>query len=1142
MFSPTRIANFLACHHLTQLERVEDQGELKRPFFFDIGRDLLRKLGERHEQAHLHLLEERGLNIVSIPWKISREEAAKRTVEALQQGADAVYQPALIHEHWYGRADFLRRVEMPSELGAWSYEVIETKLARSTKVRALIQLCFYSDLLSKIQGVAPEFVHVVLGGGVKPETFPLRHYIAYFRKIKREFEQAYQNGEHTYPEPVEHCDVCDWFPLCDERRRADDHLSLVARIGRNQRKALVERGINTLTHLGRLSLPVKPKFERIGDQALMTIREQARLQLQGREEGKYIYELLQPPEPERGLCALPVPSPGDMFLDFEGSGYAFDQGLEYLTGVVTLPDNPEHEPIYTSLWALEPTAEKAAFEKFISTVMERWRRYPDMHIYHYASYEETAIKRMAGTHATRIEEVDQLLRAGVLVDLHRVVRQGLRASVESYSIKKLEPLYGYTRDVRLRDATVALQTFDTILALGAGDEDVEEVSKVVEEYNRDDCISTLLLRNWLESLRVELESLTGTELPRPAPQTGEPTEDLSAQLERVYAVFSHLMAGVAEDESQRNDEQRARWLLAQLLEWHRREDKSAWWEHFRLRELTDEELQEDRNALGGLSYVGPVGEVKHSIIHRYQFPPQEHGLDEDTKVRDPKTGASPGQIVAIDDRNRTIDLKRGAASTVPHPAALIPFNIVETKWQKESLLRLGSWVAGNGIDSSGNYRAARDLLLRCVPRLRENTLENLEAGETDALELAKSAVLLLDHSSLPIQGPPGSGKTYTGARMILELVKSHRVVGITAVSHQVISNLLKEVCDAAREVGMTIRALQKTNEEDGCDDEMVTATDSNQDVVEALENREVDVVAGTTWLWSRDELGDSIDVLFIDEAGQMSLANALAAAQAAKNLVMLGDPQQLDQPRKGVHPPGAEASVLAHILNRQATIDDRQGLFLSETFRLHPDICAFTSEQFYDARLRSRPANVAQRLNAQEFLDGTGLRFVPICHQGNQNESSEEVEAVAKLVTQLINSHATWTNERGDTTSLSLGDILIVAPYNAQVSALAERLPKGARVGTVDKFQGKQAPVVFYSMASSTPEDAPRGMEFLYSRNRLNVATSRAKCVTVLVASPALFDVQCRTPRQMELANAFCRYLEMAKILRMTSTLPVSGH
>ncbi|MBA2528234.1 MAG: TM0106 family RecB-like putative nuclease [Pyrinomonadaceae bacterium] len=1129
MFSPTSIADFLACQHLTALNRARAAGEIKKPFFPDPGLELLKKLGLAHEQAYLrYSAEDRGLEISKIPDEISWNEAAAQTVAAIHRGAEVIYQATFITGQWHGRADFLIRVEKPSGLGDWSYEVVETKLARSTKARAIIQLCFYTDLLSTIQGVVPDYMHVVLGGGAQPEKFSVQRYLAYFRKVRREFEAAYQAKAETYPEPVELCRVCDWSSVCDRRWRDDDHLTLVAGITRNQRKVLVENRITTVAELGRLALPAQPKIEGIGDRALLTIREQARLQVKGREEGHHIYELLEPAE-EKGLCSLPLPSQGDMFLDFEGDAFAFEQGLEYLFGVVTLSDEPAAPAVYTPAWAFDRVEEKNAFEDFIATVMERLRRYPDMHIYHYGAYEETAIKRMAGQHATCGEEVDQLLRGNVLVDLFRAVQQGLRASVESYSIKKLEPLYEFTRDVHLLDANLALQTFQAVLVFGPGDEDLDEIRKAIEGYNRDDCVSTLRLRDWLEERRCELEASTGAPLPRPAAKESEPGEDLSAYLERVRAVADRLTVDIPADETERTEEQRGRWLLAQLIEWHRREDKSAWWEYFRLCKLNEEELQRDKSSLGGLVYLGPVDQVKRSIVHRYQFPLQDHAIDRAPTVHDPRTQSGVGTIVEIDERALTIDIKREASSTVPHPTALIPYEIVGSKVLRESLLQLGSWVADNGISGQGAVQAARRLLLRQPPRLKEGTLLELSARHQQLVDAAREVVLAMDNSVLPIQGPPGSGKTYTGARMIVELVNQRKRVGITAVSHKVISKLLGEVCAAAREACVTVQAIQRVDSDDGCDDAIVKRAKNNEAVPNALASGEAQVAAGTVWLWSRDDMANAVDVLFVDEAGQMSLANVLAASKAAGSVVLLGDPQQLDQPQRGVHPPGAEASALSHLLNGRATIGEDQGLFLSESWRLQPDVCKFTSEVFYDSRLLPRPENERQRLNVSGPLDGTGLRFAPVNHSGNQSESPEEAERVAEMVARLLQDGTTWTNKKGEVTRLLLEHILIVAPYNAQVSALAQSLPVGARVGTVDKFQGQEAPVVIYSMTTSTPEDAPRGMEFLYSSNRLNVATSRAQCVTVLVANPVLFDVQCKTPRQIELVNAFCRYLEMAQ-------------
>lgn len=844
--------------------------------------------------------------------------------------------------------------------------------------------------------------------------------------------------------------------------------------------------------------------------------------------------MLEPITAEKGLAALPAPSSGDLFLDLEGDPYALETGLEYLIGIAKVPDVLGGPPPYEALWSFDRASEKRAFEQFISNVMERWGRYPDMHIYHYAPYEPTAIKRLSGNHGTCIDAVDRLLRARIFVDLFRVVRQGLRASLESYSIKKLEPLYNFIREIPLRQAVLNLQAFEGILAFGSGREADGELLAAIEGYNRDDCLSAFRLRTWLEERRDELEARSGRTLPRPAPKSGEAGEDLNTQIEEVRAVMDRLLADLPADEAEWMDEHRAQWLLAQMLEWHRREDKSAWYIYYKSCDFSDEQLIEDRNALGGLIYVGQAGHIKRSIIHRYHFPTQDHTIDRAPAVHDPKTQKGAGEVVAIDDRNQTIDIRRGVTSSVPHPTALIPYEIVGAKALVGSLLRLGSSVADCGVIGLGPFEAARNLLLRRPPGMLLDSSEPLVDEHEKLTEPAKRLVNFIsgEPSILPVQGPPGSGKTYTGARVIVELVKQGRRVGITAVSHKVISKLLHEMCKAARAEGVPLIAVQKANDCDGCEDPMVRQVDVNDNraIADALASGKAQVAGGTAWLWARADMANSVDVLFVDEAGQMSLADVLAISQAATSLVLLGDPQQLDQPQRGVHPPGVDVSALAHILNGRATIGADQGLFLAETWRLHPDICAFTSELFYDGRLKSRPENRNQRLNTGSLMSGTGLRFVPVDHTGNQNESPEEVERVEDLVDELLQNGTTWTNKFHETVALKLTDILVVAPYNAQVSALAKRLPVAARVGTVDKFQGQEAPVVVYSMTTSTPDDAPRGMEFLYSLNRLNVAISRAQCVAAVVACPALFQVQCKTPRQMELANAFCRYLEMSAI------------
>ena len=505
---------------------------------------------------------------------------------------------------------------------------------------------------------------------------------------------------------------------------------------------------------------------------------------------------------------------------------------------------------------------------------------------------------------------------------------------------------------------------------------------------------------------------------------------------------------------------------------------------------------------------------------------------DDLKLQDGKKWA---EVTAVDRVARTIDVKKGPTRADEHPTSTFVHSHVATAVLEDALFALGDAAAQNsGVD--GLRGAAQNLLARRPPSLASTAFLPL-AGE-QAVDFAVRIAGELNETCLAIQGPPGSGKTYTGAQMILALAQQGRKVAVTATSHKVIRNLLDAVGAAADEAGQDVSLAHKQGRADDADEPSgVDVLLTNESALYALESGTANVVGGTAWLWARPEFARAVDVLFVDEAGQMSLANVLAVSHAAKSIVLLGDPQQLEQPQKGSHPDGVDASALQHILGEHRTISPERGIFLPVTWRLGPSVCSFTSELFYEGRLSSKPGLEYQRLSGAGQFDGSGLWVVEVKHEGNRNSSPEEVDAVADLVTGLTTSGVRWVNEHGEEAQMTGNRILVVSPYNAQVSRLAEMLePLGVRVGTVDKFQGQEAPVVIYSMATSSPEDAPRGMEFLYSLNRLNVATSRARCAAILVASPRLFEPECRTPRQMKLANALCRYRELARVVSLTAS------
>ncbi|MFS2151998.1 TM0106 family RecB-like putative nuclease [Rhizobium sp. Rhizsp42] len=1123
LLSASDLVGHLNCRHLTGLDIEVARGTLPKPTFWDPLLQILWERGARHEQGYVEHLKAQGFDVTVIDGVGVDDDSVAKTRTAMIEGHPIIVQGAFRLNAWVGRTDILRRIDTPSDLGAWSYEVIDTKLARETKGGTVLQLCLYAELVASVQGLTPAYSYVVAPwSDYEQQIFRMDDFAAYYRRVRDGLARAIgeQGGPAIYPDPKTHCDICRWHDRCDKRRRADDHLSLVAGISKVQIDELKRQGIETAANLAAMPLPLAWKPVRGAAYSYERIREQARIQVEGRAAAGTLYELL-PVVPGFGLAGLPTPSSGDIFFDLEGDPFAGEGGLEYLFGYSFAATDGTAS--YTCDWAFSREDEKANFERFIDFVMARLEQHPDLHIYHFAPYEPAALKRLMGRYASREEEIDFLLRSKRFVDLYGVVRNALRASVESYSIKKLEPLYGFTRDTNLSDANMALAKVQACLELG----DLEFIDDadrtVVAGYNRDDCVSTWQLRDWLETRRDALVA-AGTDVPRPKAPEGAPSEKLSEWQEKINALIDQLTGDVPLDPADRTPEQHARWLLAYSLDWHRREQKALWWEYFRLSDLAAEDLLEERAGLSGLSFIGATGGTAKAPIHRYSFPPQETELRGGESLRN-MSGAHFGTVEEMALEERWVDIKKRGDTADVHSEAVFAHKVIDADVLAKALVRIGEHVAANGMEGDGRYRAARDLLMRMPPRLDGEPIR--QDGEP-TLDAALRIAAHLQPGVFPIQGPPGAGKTHTGARMICALVQAGKTVGVTANSHKVIRNLLDAVVTAADAMGVDVQCMQKSAEKED-DVHSLRFTTKASELLGAISHG-VHVGGGTAWLWASPDAAEAVDVLFIDEAAQMALANVLAVSQAASTIVLLGDPQQLDQPMQGSHPEGTDVSSLHHILGGDQTIADDRGLFLAETWRLHPDICAYTSELFYGGRLHPRPGLEVQEIRSGGRVSGAGLRYVPVPTEGNQSSSPEEADCVRDLVDEILGAGTTWIDKHGVEAPVTLNEILIIAPYNAQVIELQDRIP-GGRIGTVDKFQGQEAPIVIYSMTTSSYADAPRGMEFLYSLNRLNVATSRAKCICVLVASPSVFEAQCRTPRQMQLANAFCRYLERASVV-----------
>lgn len=1109
IFSASDLSNHIHCKHSTKLNKDVVDGLLEKSINNNRVLDLLRERGVEFENAFLSSIEAQGHSIIKID--TNETDAQQKTINAMLQGIDYIYQARLCNDKWQGWADFLVKVLIPSKLGDWSYEVIDTKLSTHTRAGTILQIALYSEILEEIQGVLPEYMHVRT-----PENeinYRVNDYISYLRLIKKRLDTAILTPTSTYPEPCSHCDICNWWEHCNSIRRKDDHLSFIAGMGTSQIKEVKLHGVETLDAMSKLPLPLPFKPSKGSKETFIKLREQARIQNETRTTKKPIYELLERVE-NTGFYNLPEPTEGDIYLDFEGDPLVEPSGLEYLFGWV-------FQNKYYKIWVMNMEQEKAALEQFVDFVFEKRKEFPALHIYHFAPYETIALKRMMGKYATKENEIDILLRTQSFVDLHRILKQSIRAGVERYSLKDLEKYHDYTREMDLRTLSKFKSNFEFLLESKKIDAITDEMKDAIQLYNQDDCLSTQNLHNWFEKERENL--INNSEIiPRPIYNSVEISENINAHLERIEPLFTALMKDVPLMSDERTPIEQAKYILANMLDWYRREEKSFWWEYFRIKELEPDELLDEKTALTYLQFTGEREIVKKSVADTYTFPNQECELRVGNQIKN-ENGGSAGEIIEIDEIKNIIKLKKGPSIKDVHPETVIKFEQFSTKDKVETLLQFAEWIVINGFENTINsYKATRDLLLNTPPRVSIplNNYKNI-------LEKSIDWATKLDSSYLPIQGPPGAGKSYTASHMIYELIKNGKKIGVTALSHKVIINLLHKVKQIAENEKFDIKILYKgstTNE-----DEYPWDSAKTIDVV-ASNLSNYHIIAGTSFMWCNEKLKNAVDFLFIDEAGQFALIDTVVVSHAAKNIILLGDHQQLKQPIKGVHPEGTEVSALEHLLEGKKTIPEEKGIFLEETWRMHPDICSFDSDMFYESRLHSVDGLENQKVEGNTIYKGSGLFYKSVIHEGNTNLSIEEIDAIEKIIQELTKGDVFWFDEKNNKHLLQHTDIKIITPYNSNVFELQKRMPN-VEIGTVDKFQGQEAPVIIYSLASSTPEDAPRGMDFLYSPNRFNVAVSRAKVIFIMVGNPRLFEPDCKSPEQIKLANPFCRFMELATIV-----------
>jgi len=1125
--------------------------------------------GLRHEQVLLDRLEAQGHRIARLPGKQNEADYAA-TKAAMADGFDFIHQASLCNEEMRGSADLLRRIEQSSALGAWSYIPIECKLASKPKTTFLVQASAYCELLTPLLGQRPDQFELYLGGA-RFQRYATDQFWAWYQLLRqhyRTFRDSFDPQVIPEDRPGDHG---GWSAFIEQRLADQRDLMLVANMRQSQRLKLRSSGITTIDALA--ALPAGTAVPGLNPETLHELRQQAELQLTPADAaGRPAYRL-RTVVTGKGLSALPAADAGDIWFDMEGiQDSVAGTKIEYLFGAC-FRDDPGSTAEFKDWWAHSPIEEKRAFEQWVDWVEARRQRYPALRVYHYASYEKTAMRRLAQQHCTREAVIDEWLRSGLLVDLLPVVTSSIVLGEPSYSIKMVEHLYMERREAEVTNAG------DSVVAYlnwqNSGEPDRPGVIstgspllKAIENYNREDCESTVLLHDWLCNLKRD-QGLPEEPLQLNAeakePKEPWPLEQLCAQLlaelpEALQsdppATASDELLSAQQECGSRGMSWRVQRLLAQLLPFHHREAKVAWWAYFDRRkkaELSPAELIDDGEAIAEARWISV--EARQSKLtgadyHTFTFDPAQPlklsagSGDRGLQLEIPATGLKVS-VESLDAERGRVTLKlpwkkrdqrraEGFSDGIPEGLSSlikVPADITESL--RESLLEQAHcWLSGG----QGLPKAMLQLLER-QPVAELASLNEAICAEPDSVITRLSAFLAgCGAAALALQGPPGTGKTTVTAQVIAQLVAKGKRVAISSNSHAAINNLLSKV--------KTICAQQSFSD--------VVVKCSNSKTEEQLEGSGIPlvpahaltdgmaVVGGTTWMFCRQELAEQFDLLVIDEAGQMSLANLLVMARCAKTILLVGDQQQLAQPTQADHPGASGLSCLEYLMQGAHVVPADRGVFLATSWRMEPSLTAIVSQLFYDGRLNANPANAINGINWRlpclgakgELLPDRGLVFEAVEHSGCSICSEAEIDRIEQLVDALLGSsycHAAAGEEKRGV--LGPEQILVTAPYNVQVNRLQQRLGKKARVGTVDKFQGQEAPVAIHSLTASDGEAAPRGLSFLLEPNRLNVAISRAQCLSIVVGSPGLTTGIANTLQEAEQINRLCRITQPAALL-----------
>ena len=1120
--SPSDLNNFVACKY-TVLNEIKYHNKEIRKSPDKANDKLWKEMGVEHEKRHYKILKEKYKKSITIKSDLNEKDRFDETIRAIQKGYDLIYHAYLIDDNLRGEADFLIKCDTKSDLGDYSYEVYDTKITRNLKPRHITQITAYSDMLGKIQNILPEKMYLI-DGSDEYHSFRTIEYIDLFNHSKKEFIKFLSNisKEKIYPEKCSYCNLCDWKDECDKTWENDNYINLVAGSNKSQIEKLKKNKIRTVEQLSKTKLTAIDL--KINSESYKKIQLQAQLQEEKRNTGEDKIVILDS-DFGKGFYKLPKPDEGDVFFDIEGYP-RMDRPFEYLHGLYY---KDKGKLKFKDLWAknYDKESEKNIFIELINFLEKRFEEYPNAHIYHYASYEKRAIRELATSYSSEFPKGDivndDLLRKEKYVDLFSIVSQSIRTSERDLSLKSIEKFYNFKRKADIVKADDSVIKYDNWIATKN-----EKYKQDIINYNEEDCISTYLLREFLVKNKpenidwfVKQEEIT-KEGEEPNKYRRKASNKLSR--EEVEVDLNNRLEKKKNKTNKKFVEN-----LKNFIGFHWKSNKPEFWEVFDRAEKTHLELEDDTECIANSVLIDDKPKVtEDGFIYSYRFNDQNYKLKEGKSAFDAHQIKGLGTIYSIEenfpDKNILKILVSKRRKNVEMPSLLTLGNTMPPQVHQHDQA-LNKFLEDYILNDGENYKSIMDMLER-----KEPDIKNIKSGSilieedkdliTQSIEIVKN----LNNSYLTIQGPPGTGKTYTSAKIIIELMKAGKKVGVTSNSHEAIKTLLIAIEQQAIDQNYEFSGMRKSKSSDKHEWKFIR----NVTTGKPLNMESYSLFAGTSWFFVDPRMNKTLDYLFIDEAGQVALGTTIANATSADNLVLIGDQMQLSQPMRAKHEGYAKMSSLDFILGDDDTISADKGIFLNVTRRLNKKICNYISTSFYDSRLTSDPITETRSVNLKlNPIKDEGLFYVPIDHNGCSQRSDEEADLVEKTYNKIINKEF----KVGDTTGkISAKDIMVVAPYNAQANNIRERLKKkfkdDVRVGTIDLFQGQEAKVVLISMTTSDVESLPRHKDFFFSRNRLNVAISRAECVAIIIFNENLLLASASNIKEMKLINSFCKLLE----------------